>query len=392
MADLPSVDLFADDVLTDPFPIYRELRAAGPAVRIDGHDMWVLPRYPQVRAALAHHDAFSSAGVAYDDQMNEQLRGTVLASDPPEHDRLRAVLAERLAPRALRGLRVQIAAQADQLVADLVERGTFDAVSDLAEVFPVTVVAELIGLPQHVRPNLLGLADAAFDTFGPFNQRTMASMGQLGQSMGIVAQAVTREQLSPDGRAAHLYAAADRGQIDESSVFPLLTAYLIASMDTTVNAIGSAIMLLARHPEAFAALRVDDTLAGPIFEETLRLESPVQGFFRRATRDVDVDGVTVPASSRVMLLFGSANRDKAKWNRPDEFDVARNPVDHMGFGYGIHSCAGQGLARMEAAGILTALARRVASIELSGAPQRRLNNVIRGLRALPVTVHPAALT
>jgi cytochrome P450 len=122
------------------------------------------------------------------------------------------------------------------------------------------------------------------------------------------------------------------------------------------------------------------------FEEVVRFESPVQMFFRRTTEAVEIDGVTIPPQARVAMLFGAANRDSRKWPEPDRFDVGRAPMDHVGFGYGVHSCAGQGLARVEAHAVLSALLDRVEVIHLAGPPRRHLNNVVRGLESLPVTV------
>ncbi|WP_330350371.1 cytochrome P450 [Streptomyces sp. NBC_00582] len=381
------VDLFADDVLHDPYPALRELRDAGPAVRLTAYDAWVLPRYEHVRAALADHERFSSAhGVGYEDQFNVRQKGSVLASDPPDHTRLRAVLSEKLAPKALAKLRTRIAAIADDMVADTVVRGSFDAVTDLAALFPVTVVADLIGLPEDARDPLLTFADGAFNSFGPFNGRTAASLPMAAQLSEYLTTVMVRDNLRPDGWAAAVYEAADRGDIEASSVIPLLGAYVVAGMDTTINAIGNTILLFARHPQSYQELRADPSLLGSAFEESLRLESPAQGFFRRTTQPVDIEGVTVPADTKVLLSFASANRDDRKWERPEEFLVRRNPVDHVALGYGVHGCAGQGLARMEAHAVLGALVRQVSSVELAGEPVRKLNNVTRGLASLPVTV------
>ncbi|MFI8075306.1 cytochrome P450 [Streptomyces sp. NPDC086033] len=381
------VDLFADETLHDPYPALRRLREAGPAVRLTTYDAWVLPRYDHVRAALADHERFSSAqGVGYEDQFNAPMRGSVLASDPPDHTRLRAVLSDRLAPKALAKLRTRIAELADDLVAGAVAKGDFDAVADLAAVFPVTVVADLIGLAEEARGPLLSFADAAFNTFGPFNARAQASLPFIGQMFEYLNTVMVPENLHPDGWAAAVYQAADRGEIEPTSVVPLLSAYVVASMDTTINGIGNTILLFARHPEAYQEVRADPALLGPAFEESLRLESPAQGFFRRTTQPVDIEGITIPADTKVLLSWASANRDERKWERPEEFLVRRNPVDHVGFGYGVHGCAGQGLARLEAQAVLGALVRHTSSIELAGEPVRKLNNVIRGLASLPVTV------
>ncbi|MFG2469736.1 cytochrome P450 [Streptomyces canus] len=381
------VDLFADETLHDPYPALRRLREAGPAVRLTTYDAWVLPRYDHVRAALADHERFSSAqGVGYEDQFNAPMKGSVLASDPPDHTRLRAVLSDKLAPKALAKLRTRIADLADDLVAGAVAKGDFDAVADLAAVFPVTVVADLIGLTEEARGPLLSFADAAFNTFGPFNARAQASLPFIGQMFEYLNTVMVPENLRPDGWAAAVYQAADRGEIEPTSVVPLLSAYVVASMDTTINGIGNTILLFAQHPEAYQEVRTEPALLGPAFEESLRLESPAQGFFRRTTQPVDIEGITIPADTKVLLSWASANRDERKWERPEEFLVRRNPVDHVGFGYGVHGCAGQGLARLEAQAVLGALVRRASSIELAGEPVRKLNNVIRGLASLPVTV------
>jgi cytochrome P450 len=381
------VDIFTDDVLTDPYPAYAVLRETGAAVYLERHDCWALPRYEHVRAALRDHARFSSVdSVGYEPSLNERRRGGVLASDPPEHDVLRSVLSESLAPRALAKLTDDIGRRATELVESVVARGSFDVVSDLARVFPLTVVADLIGMPLRARDEVLRFADAFFNTFGPLNERTRASLPVAERVLGELISLMSRDNLEPGGWGEALYRAADRGVIGEHQVGPLLRAYLVASMDTTINAIGSALWLFAEHPSAWAALRTDRTLLRSAFEEVLRFESPVQMFFRRTTEAVEIDGVTIPPQARVAMLFGSANRDPRKWPEPDRFDVGRAPMDHVGFGYGVHSCAGQGLARVEAHAVLSALLDRVEVIHLAGPPRRHLNNVVRGLESLPVTV------
>ncbi|MEV5842320.1 cytochrome P450 [Streptomyces sp. NPDC051985] len=382
-----AVDLFADDTLIDPYPAYRELREQGPAVFMTAYDTWVLPRYEHVRSALGDHRRFSSErAVAHDDSVNDLMEDSVLASDPPQHDRLRAVLAEKLAPRALADLRAGIAEQADRLVASVVERGTFDAVRDLAEVFPVTVVADLLGLPEDARDTLLPLADAGFNVLGPMNQRARDALPLNGELFRYVATALASGNVRPDGWAAAVHRAGERGDIEPAQVVRLLVAYVVAGMDTTINAIGNTVEVFARNPGLFQEVRAERALVARAFEECLRLESPAQGFFRVTTEDLDIDGVRLPARAKVLLSFGSANRDERKWERADEFDMHRTPLDHVGFGYGVHVCAGLGLARLEARAVLGALVRRVSSVEPAGEPVRRLNNVIRGLSSLPVTV------
>lgn len=379
-----NLDLFADEVLQDPYPFYAELRAQGPAVYLDRHDAWALTHYQHVRAALRDWESFSSAeGVALNDPMNEVLAGTVLASDPPGHEQLRAVLSEQLAPRALRALGADIAAKADALVDDLVRRRSFDAVTDLARAFPLSVVVDLIGLPDSVRGKLLGWADSTFTVFGPMNERTQNGFPGVGEMFAWL-QGISAEDLRPGSMGRAIFDAADRGAIGRESCVPLLSAYTTAGMDTTISAVGNAVFLFARHPDQWDIVRTDPSLIGSAFNEVLRYDAPVQAFTRVTRTDYDADGIRIPAGARVVLLYGSGNRDDRHYPEPDRFDVTRNPVDHLSFGYGIHACAGQGLARLEAHAAFTALVRRVHRIHI-GEPIRHLNNVTRGLESLPVT-------
>lgn len=386
---LSDVDIFSDDVLTDPYPVYAELRDTGPAVYLQRYDCWALPRYAQVKAALRDHQRFSSHdAVGYEPSLAHLRKGSVIAVDPPEHDTLRHVLAESVAPRALKRLHADIERRASELVDSLVERGSFDAVTDLAEVFPLSVVADLIGIPEYARTAALRYADAAFNTFGPLNARTQAALPVATSLFDELTTAMARENLRPGSWGHSLYEAADRGLIRQDQVVALLRAYLTAAMDTTISSVSNAIWLLAEHPEAWRALKANPSLLRSAFEEVVRIESPVQAFFRRTTTDVDIEGIHIPADTRVVILYGSANRDPRKWPDPDRFIVDRNPTDHVGFGYGVHACVGQGLARLEGHALLSALLDRVDSIHLDGPPVRRLNNVIRGLSSLPVSVVP----
>jgi cytochrome P450 len=386
-APVSDVDPFASDILVDPFGAYRSLRDAGPAVRSTVYPVWILARYSDVRAALADWQAFTSAeGVALTDEMNAPMRGGVLASDPPHHDVLRGVLSQQLAPRALAKLRADIDQRADALVADAVARGSFDAVTALTQALPVDVVADLIGLPREGRDKLLPGADAVFAAFGPLDDRMMARMPAFLEYQQYMRSFNDRSKVAPGSWGAAVWDAVDDGRIDSESAGQLMQAFLVAGMDTTINALSAYIRFLAEDADLFATLKADPSLIGSGFEETLRLESPAQAFFRNTTRDVDVDGVIVPAGSRVMLSFASANRDERHYPDPDRFDVRRNPVDHLAFGYAVHGCAGQGLARIEARALISSLLRRVDRLELAGEPVLHEHPVIRGLEHLPVSV------
>jgi cytochrome P450 len=380
------IDLFSEELYADPYPAYRELRDLGGVVYMRKHDFYALMRYDDVRAADGDSATFSSKGVALLPQFNEMLVGTVIATDPPDHAALRAVLSEQLAPRAINKLGADIRRQADDLVRSIVKLGTFDAVTQLAQLMPVSIVADLIGVPDEGREILLPGAEAFFSVFGPMNPFLEQKVPVVMAFNEWMASVSHRDKLTPGSWGAAIWKAVDDGRIEERSALPLMTAFLVAGMDTTVNGIGAMIRIFAEQPDTWAELRKDPTLAAAAFEETLRVESPVQVFFRETTRDVEIDGVTIPAKSSVCLHFGSANRDERHYPDPDHFDIHRNPLDHMAFGYGTHGCAGQALARIEARAIVGALLDQVESIEPAGPPQLHYNTVARGLGGLPVTV------
>ncbi|MCL2534302.1 MAG: cytochrome P450 [Nocardiaceae bacterium] len=383
------LDLFTDEALLNPWPLYQQIRDAGPICYLPRYDVWAMGRYAQVRGALNDWETYSSAhGIGLNDAANQATQGMIIATDPPEHDQLRSVLAERLSPREIRKLGDDIGRRADELVARLVEKGSFDTVTDLAQGFPLSIVLDLIGLPEDGRDQVLGWADAAFSASGPDGPRTAEAFPLLQDQLAYLATRATPDQLAPGSMGRAIYEAAEAGKIKPESCVPLMSAYVTAGLDTTINAISNAVWYFARFPEQWDAVREDPNLIPSAFNEILRIESPVQFFCRVTTREVDVEGVVLPEGARVMMLYASANRDERRWENPDTFDVRRNPAEHVAFGYGMHGCAGQGLARLEGHSILAALAKQVERFEV-GTPQRRINQLIRGLSALPTTVGAA---
>ncbi|MCQ4210891.1 cytochrome P450 [Streptomyces longispororuber] len=376
------VDLFADDVVVDPYPAYAALRELGPVVRLPANDLYALTRYEVVRGALADWESFSSTSIAFNPAANEALTGTSLASDPPEHTRLRAALTENLTPRALRGLKGRIEAKADALVAELVDQGSFEAVDALARAFPLEVVADLIGFTGHVRTNMLRWGQAAMQVIGPMNRRTAENFPVAGELYAWCAQ-VTADDLAPGSVGRGIFEAEARGAVPGGTAGHIIHQYLGAGLDTTVAAIGNVVALFAEHPEQLDLVRADPSLVPAAFNEVLRHWPPVNAWGRRTTRDVVVDGLVVPAGAQVALLLGAGNRDPRHYDDPDAFLVARNPVDHLAFGYGPHGCAGQGLARLEAHAVIDALARRVRRLVV-GPEVRVPANITRSIERLPV--------
>lgn len=391
------VDLFCDEVLHAPYEAYARLRALGPVVYLTRCRAYALTRYAAVRDALRQHETFSSArGVTLNAAMNEFQSGTVLGSDPPQHTRLRAVIAGPLAPAAMKALDADIRQRADTLVADLAQRGRFDAVEDLARAFPPSIVCDLIGLPRVGRRKLLHFTDMHFNAFGPLgphlegpvNARAERGWAEMNTAMGYIS--FMAQRLTPGGMGAAIFAAAERGEIAADEALKLLASFLVAGLDTTVRAIGTAVRCFADHPRQWQQLRADRARVPDAFNEVLRYDSPSQVLARCTTRECTVDGLRIPAGARVALLFASANRDEAVFAHADRFDIDRPALPHLSFGGGVHACLGQVLARIEAHAVLEALARHVEHIELDGAPERLLNNVLRGYARLPVRVTASA--
>jgi cytochrome P450 len=381
------IDLFSDEALLDPYPHYDVLRELGSAVWLSRFGLYILTRFDDVRGALGRPEIFSSAqGVMMNERMNETLRGIVLCSDDPEHERMRKVLIAPLLPRALQELRDRITGEAEALIERLVTKKRFDAATELAQHLPVTIVSELVGLPEEGRERMLLWAQANFDCFGPMNQRTTDAFPIVEEMVRFAFTECVPGKLKPDGWAARIWAAAERGDIRPEQCPVMMNDYMGPSLDTTIFATQAAIRLLAENPDQWDLIRETPSLIPNAVNEVVRLESPIQNFSRVTTQPFELDGVTLPAGARVIMSYGAANRDPRKWDDPARFDVQRRAMDHLGFGHGVHQCIGNNLARMEIAALLTALARRVRRIELHGA-ERCLNNVLRGHNRLDVTVH-----
>jgi len=387
-APLSSRELFTTEALLDPFPIYRELRDLGPVVWLEAYNMFVLPRYAEVRNALENWQVFSSAGgVTMNDEMNEKLRGGLLCSDPPTHDVLRKVIERPLTPKAVSTLRERVNAEAERIVDSLVARGTFDVATELAPHLPVSIVSELVGLPEEGRERMLDWVPANFDCFGPINERTNAAFPIVGEMVNYAFTQCVPGKLKPGGWAQMIWDAAEKGEIDPAICPFLMNDYMGPSLDTTIFATISTIWLFARHPEEWEIVRKNPALLPQAINEAIRIESPIQAFSRYVAQDHEIDGVLLPRGSRAIVLFGSANRDERKWGDPENFRVMRNATnEHLGFGFGEHQCVGNNLARMEIRALLAALAKRVTRFELHEM-ERGVNNVLRGIRKCVVSVH-----
>jgi hypothetical protein len=386
-----SVDPFSVDFFANPYPSHSALRDAGPVVWLPSYNIAAAARYEEVRHALNDYKTFSSArGVGLADfacHDRFRLPSLILEADPPIHTRARAALMKALSPSVIRSLREGFAAAAEETVERLVSKGEFDGCTELAEAFPLQVFPDAIGMRSENRSYLLPYGDMVFNSFGPANELFQNAAVRAKDVFPWVEAEALREHLKPEGFGMILYQCADAGEITHDEAHKLVRAMLTAGVDTTVNGIGAALYAMARYPAQWAKMRADPVrLAKAAFEEAVRFESPVQTFFRTTTSSTKLGGVELEEGRKILLFLGAANRDPRKWDKPDEFDIERKVLGHVGFGAGIHVCVGQLLARLEGEVVLQALARQVSRIELASEPERRFNNTLRGLKSLPLRV------
>lgn len=384
-------DPFSPGVLENPLPLHQELREAGPVVYLTKYDTYAFARYEQVRSALVDWQDFSSAaGVGLANFRHEKPwrpPSLLLEADPPRHDAPRRVLSKVLGPRELHRLRERWFTDAETLVDTvLAAANTFDAVKALAEAFPLQVFPDAVGIPAEGRENLLPYGDVAFNAFGPANELVAKGAPKMAELTAWVNAQCTRDVLTDDGFGARIWAAADRGDITPAQAPLVVRSLLSAGVDTTVHGLSATLYAFATNPDQWQRLRAEPGLARVAFDEAVRWESPVQTFFRTATCDVEVDDFVVPDGRKILMFLGAANRDPRRWENPDVFDLSRDPSGHVGFGFGIHQCVGQHVARLEAEALLTALAARVERIELAGPVHRHHNNTLRAWESIPVRI------
>jgi len=380
------IDFYADDVIRNPWPHYQAMRALGPVVWLPRHGNFALTRYKEVQAALRNHRIFCSGkGVAGDDFGCGYLQGNTVASDEPRHGVLRRAMAPPLLPGALTEVEGRIQAVADDLITDLVARRSFDAISDLARHLPLTIVRDLVGLPDFGQERMLFWAAAAFDVLGMQNERGKAALDVVQDMRRFIQDHAGPDQLKPGSWTHRIIELADQGIIDSDLAPFAIRDYINPSLDTTISATGQLIYQLGQNSDQWERLKREPALAMNAVNEAVRLGTPIRSFSRHATEEVTIDGVTIPTGARVMLLFASANRDERAFPDPDRFDVTRDPKRHVGFGSGIHMCVGMHLAQMEMIALLRAMIPRMGRIDV-GEPTIAMNNTIAAFASLPVTV------
>lgn len=385
-------DPYDDDSLSDPFPHYAEMRKVGPIVRLPRYDVLAMSRHREVFDALRDWQTYSSAaGVGLDDLRQTpgwRPASLLLEVDPPIHDRARTVMNGVLSLPAVRRMQQDFAVEAERLVDELVEKREFDAMQDFVAPFILKVFPDAVGIVKEGRENLLPWGDMIFNSFGPRNERFETATRTADRVREWILAQSKRSAVGPGGFGAAAFDAVDKGRIEEEEGEVLVRSMLTAGLDTTVTGLGASMVAFARFPDQWRALLDNPKLVRPAFDEVIRWASPVQTFFRTTTREVEVAGTTIPKDSKVLLFLASANHDETVFERPEEFDIQRRTIGHVGFGNGIHQCVGQMVAKLEAEVIFTALSARVARIELLAEPEYHLNNTVRAYHHVPVRVHP----
>jgi len=384
-------DPFSEEALVDPIGFHAQLRKQGPLIWLEKYNIWCAARYDDIRSILLDHVNFSSAGGAglpnYFKQKPWRRPSLLLETDPPLHESTHRVVARTMSPGAMKKLQEGFHRSADELIQRMVARGTFDAVKDIAAVFPFTVFVEALGIDNDGGDALLRYGEMVFAGFGPENDFFRSAISHAPRVLPWIEKKCQRDALRPGSFGSQIYDAADSGEIALEDAPLLVRSFLSAGLDTTMSALGNMIHCLATHPQQWELLKNGSpALIRPTFDEVLRYDPPAWALFRTTLKDTEYAGTTIRKHEKVLLLVGSANRDESRWSNPDRFEITRRTSGHIGFGTGIHGCAGQMVARLEGEAILLALSRRVKSIQLAGAPIRRMSTGLRAFSSVPVSV------
>jgi cytochrome P450 len=373
-------------VQDDPYTAYRALRDHCPVYRNDERGFWALSRFDDVQRAAREWRRWSSAkGVNLDDTLSLTGAGNFIAADPPEHDRLRRVVRDRFTPATVAAMEPAIRADVRATLAGAVRAGGFDAAATLAWTIPVRTISRLLGLPVDDEPTLRGWLQAVIRRV-PDQERLPPAARAAGDDLReyFADHVARRRRAAGNDLLADVVAAERRGELSADEIPGLCILLYVAGTETVADFIGNALCVLAEHPGQRAVLAADPALGPAAVEELLRFESPVQYQVRTAVAATELHGITIPAGSAVALLWGAANRDERRWERPDELDLTRAARRNLAFGEGIHHCLGAPLARLQGLVVLEETLRAMPSYRLVGEPERIATHNTRGVARLPI--------
>jgi len=401
---LPRFDLADPAFLADPYPVLAELQAAAPIFWYEPTRQWVVTRYALVHAALRDHRMGRSYSHRY---THEQLgrpepdarwarftaseRWSLLNLEPPDHSRIRSLVARVFTPTSVATLRPSIEETAARTLAPLVERGGFDLVREYAQPFSVEVISAVLGVPREDSGQLLDWSHAIVKMYeltatGP--QRAAADAAA-ADFIAYVRRLIDRKRAAPDGlllsRLVAVHDGTERLTTDE--IVCTAIVLLNAGHEATVNTLGNGMRAFMLHPVEWGRVTAGEVPARTAIEEMLRWDSPLQLFERWVLDDgVVIAGQELRVGDEIAMLFGAANRDPDRFARPAVFDAGRGDGGHVAFGGGIHFCIGAPLARLELEIAVAELARAAPRLQLAARPSYHPAFVIRGLTRLDLTV------
>ena len=386
-APVCGVDFYAEETLRDPVSTYNAMLKLGPVVWLEKNQIHAICGYDELTQCLRNHKVFQSGkGVSIDEDINKLLIGSTLHSDPPMHDTTRAITFSPLTPKALEMVRQRISKEAQFIAENMVQRKEFDAAKDLAPYLPLTIVRDLVGLGEHGKTHMLDWGAATFELMGNSHNRREAALGKMKDLRAFLENENTLDGLSEDGWARQVTSRGIAQGFEPSRAAELMRDYIAPSLDTTISAIGYAIKLFAEFPDQWNKLRADRSLMKNAIEEVVRLNTPIRAFARYVAEDCQVAGIQLQQGSRVLMVYGAANRDPKRFSDPNRFDIERNMRGHVGFGHGIHACLGMHLARLEMSCLFNALADRIERFELIGPAVAGINSTIHSWESVPVRV------
>jgi cytochrome P450 len=316
------------------------------------------------------------------------MRAALPFMDPPDHTPLRKILLKILAPAAMKRMQSVTDGWAERLVDYAISRGSVDLVQDIVRPFTVNVMADAVGLPKEGRDHLVTLGNVTLASVGVLDERYTEAVAAAVKTdtFSWMAEVCRRENLAPGGIGQDIFAAADRGEIDEGIAEELVSLFVNGGVDTTFTTISKGFKNFLDNPEQWELLIGDPSLAMKAFDEVMRFNVSVQQAYRVATRDVELEGYLIPKGARIGVAIAGAGRDPTKFADPDRFDITRSTMGHLGFGSGIHSCAGQAVARMEGDSLYRAFAARGCRFKLNDEPQIWVLGGMGSWKHLPVDV------
>ena len=386
--DLLSPEFYADiDGMHDAF---RSMRAAGPVGRDERNDLWAVVHHAALIDTERRADVFSSRG-CYRSRI-APMEADMIAKDDPAHHEQRALVARRFTPKAVQRLEAVIGRIVDDLIDDFAARGEMEIVDDLAAPFPARMTAHLLGFGEEHAPAVRSWSERLMRIDGiADNEALMADMmGAIMEFAAVVGPIAEARRATPRDDLLSVWANGELNgcPIEQNVMVQETGLFISGGAETTRTVIARGLVELTRHPDQWEALAADPSLVPGAVEELIRWVTPLNNFFRTATRDTRIADTEVRAGDRVILLYPSANRDEAVFDEPYTFDIRRDPNPHVSFGFGTHFCLGASLARLELRTLLARLTRRITNLRVVTPPDIEPNIFVGAVRSCRLAFDP----